>query len=104
MTPTEPLDWTTVIRTCIGCRERADKSTLVRVVAVGESPVTVTPDPDGRLPGRGANLHPDPGCLELAVRRKAFGRALRVSGELDLTPVRTLVAPDGGDAPPARPT
>ncbi len=104
MTTKEPLDSSLVIRTCIGCRERADKSTLVRVVATGDSPVTVVLDRDGRLPGRGAHLHPDPGCLELAQRRKAFGRALRVAGTLDLTSVVEQLAPDAGHAPPARPT
>ena len=85
----------TVFRTCIGCRSRADKTTLVRLVAVGgaagSSTRIVTPDPRGSLPGRGAHLHPDPRCLELAIRRRAFGRALRVEGPLDLEPVHELV-------------
>ncbi|MET0953899.1 MAG: YlxR family protein [Aeromicrobium sp.] len=86
-----------VVRTCIGCRHRADKTTLVRVVAVQESTtVVVTPDPRGTLPGRGAHLHPEARCLELATRRKAFGRALRVEGPLDLSLVASIVrAPDG---------
>lgn len=37
----------------------------------------ITPDPAGTAPGRGAHLHPTPECYELAVRRKAFVRALR---------------------------
>jgi uncharacterized protein len=40
----------------------------------------VVPDPQGTAPGRGAHLHPTSECYELAVRRKAFGRALRWSG------------------------
>ena len=40
----------------------------------------VVPDPQGTAPGRGAHLHPTTACYELAVRRKAFGRALRVGG------------------------
>jgi predicted RNA-binding protein YlxR (DUF448 family) len=36
-------------------------------------------DAAARLPGRGAWLHPDPGCVENAIRRKALGRALRVT-------------------------
>ena len=40
----------------------------------------VTPDPDATAPGRGAHLHPSIECYELAVRRKAFARALRVQG------------------------
>ena len=88
-----------VVRTCIGCRHRADKTTLVRVVAVQESTtVVVTPDLRGTLPGRGAHLHPTTRCLELATRRKAFGRALRVEGPLDLGALAALVAPE---EPPA---
>ena len=37
----------------------------------------VLPDPDGTATGRGAHLHPTAECYELAVRRKAFPRALR---------------------------
>jgi uncharacterized protein len=39
----------------------------------------VVPDPLGTAPGRGAHLHPTTACYELAVRKKAFGRALRVT-------------------------
>jgi predicted RNA-binding protein YlxR (DUF448 family) len=46
------------------------------------------PDPRGRLPGRGAYLHPDLRCLDSAERRRAFARALRLTGPLDLTQVR----------------
>jgi hypothetical protein len=37
-------------------------------------------------------LHPDPACLALAERRRAFGRALRVAGVLDIGPVREYLA------------
>ena len=47
----------------------------------------VTPDPDGTAPGRGAHLHPTAGCYDLAVRRKAFSRSLRVEGGLSSAPV-----------------
>ena len=49
------------------------------------------PDPRRRLPGRGAWLHLDPGCLDLALRRRAFGRALRVQGALDAAEVQAYV-------------
>ncbi|WP_408641767.1 YlxR family protein [Saccharopolyspora oryzae] len=52
----------------------------------GDSPVVV-PDPRRRRPGRGAWLHPDPACLRLAERRRAFPRALRVRGSLDTSAV-----------------
>jgi predicted RNA-binding protein YlxR (DUF448 family) len=48
-----------------------------------EAGFIVRPDFQRTLPGRGAHLHPAPGCLELALRRKAFGRALRVTGVVD---------------------
>jgi hypothetical protein len=54
--------------------------------------VVLVPDPRGRLAGRGAHLHPDPRCLDLAERRRAFGRALRVDGPVDLTQVRAYLA------------
>ncbi len=40
----------------------------------------VVPDPQGTTPGRGAHLHPTTECYELAVRRRAFSRALRYTG------------------------
>ena len=72
------------VRTCVGCRQRATRKDLLRVVA-GEQGTghRLGPDPAGRAPGRGAHLHPAPECLELALRRRAFGRALRVQGALD---------------------
>jgi len=39
----------------------------------------VVVDAAARLPGRGAWLHPASACLETAISRKAFGRALRTS-------------------------
>ncbi|GAA0945766.1 YlxR family protein [Nonomuraea longicatena] len=72
-------------RTCVGCRVRAAKSELLRLVLVGDH---LVPDLRGRLPGRGASLHPVLGCLELAERRRAFPRAFRVQGPLDVSRVR----------------
>ena len=93
------------VRTCIGCRLRATKSDLLRVVAVG-APLRpeVLPDPRGRIPGRGAYLHTDPGCLDLAERRRAFPRALRLPGPLDTSAVRAYVEAGRGTAPSSRPT
>ncbi|MEU1543837.1 YlxR family protein [Actinacidiphila glaucinigra] len=75
-------------RTCIGCRERAAKRDLLRVVVVGESYV---PDLRGTLPGRGAYVHPDTVCLDLAVRRRAFPRAFRARETLDTADLRGYV-------------
>jgi predicted RNA-binding protein YlxR (DUF448 family) len=87
------------VRTCVGCRSRADRSALLRVVVVGSEPPRLTPDPARRLPGRGASVHPDPRCVDLADKRRAFPRALRLPGPLDVTPVREHVARQQG-APP----
>jgi predicted RNA-binding protein YlxR (DUF448 family) len=48
----------------------------------------LVPDLRRRLPGRGAWLHPTIDCFDQALRRRAFGRALRVSAALDAAPVR----------------
>ena len=36
-------------------------------------------DPAGKLPGRGAYVHREAQCVEAALKRKAFERALRAS-------------------------
>ncbi|WP_329115246.1 YlxR family protein [Streptomyces sp. NBC_01353] len=72
-------------RTCVGCRERAAKSDLLRIVEVEGACV---PDRRGTLPGRGAYLHPASVCLDLAVRRRAFPRAFRVQGPLETADIR----------------
>ncbi len=64
----------------MGCRERAAKNALLRIAVVEDRCV---PDPRGTLPGRGAYLHPDMACYDLAVRRRAFSRALRSRGPLE---------------------
>jgi predicted RNA-binding protein YlxR (DUF448 family) len=84
------------VRTCLGCRQRAARHELLRVVATDQgSGLTVVPDPGRRLPGRGANLHPTPECLALALRRRAFPRALRVSGRLATEVLEQYVAAPG---------
>jgi predicted RNA-binding protein YlxR (DUF448 family) len=67
------------VRTCVGCRQRAAKSSLLRLVVAGD---VIVPDPGARLPGRGAYLHPSLGCFELAQRRRALARALRTQRPL----------------------
>ena len=82
------------VRTCIGCRQRVAKSELLRVTAGSDAdgrPV-VAPDPAAIRPGRGAHLHPTSACYDLAVRRRAFGRALRVTTALDSAPLATYLA------------
>ncbi|MFB7852868.1 MULTISPECIES: YlxR family protein [unclassified Streptomyces] len=75
-------------RTCVGCRERAAKSELLRIVVEGNACV---PDPRGTLPGRGAYVHPVPACLDLAVRRRAFPRAFKAKGPFDPAALQRFV-------------
>ncbi|ARP72623.1 DUF448 domain-containing protein [Streptomyces pluripotens] len=72
-------------RTCVGCRERAAKNDLLRIVKIEDA---CTPDPRGTLPGRGAYVHPALVCLNQAVRRRVFSRALRAPGALDTKALR----------------
>ncbi|MGW0035860.1 YlxR family protein [Gordonia sp. NPDC003376] len=75
------------IRMCVGCRQRADTSDLIRVVArAGEDGQCVVVDLAKTMSGRGAWLHPRRDCVSVAVRRRAFAAALR-------TP-RLVVEPD----------
>jgi predicted RNA-binding protein YlxR (DUF448 family) len=67
------------LRSCVGCKVRAAKSSLLRLVVAGDG---IVPDPQARQPGRGAYLHPSLECFELAQRRRAFSRALRAPGSL----------------------
>ncbi len=50
------------------------------------------PDPEGTRPGRGAHLHPTTACFDLAVRRRAFTRALRSAEPLATDPVGDYLA------------
>ena len=81
------------VRTCVGCRKRELAVDLLRVVAAPNGDdgarhgTTIVVDTAGNLPGRGAYLHPDMQCLEAAIRRRAFVRALRITGPPDTTAV-----------------
>ncbi|MFH8250924.1 YlxR family protein [Microbacterium sp. B2969] len=68
------------VRTCVGCRTRASRSTLLRVVVIDS---VLVADERAVMPGRGAWVHETPECVDAAMRRRAFVRALRVSGPLD---------------------
>lgn len=69
---------------------------MLRLVAGTRPPtptsvVVLVPDAAGRLPGRGAWIHPTRACLQQAARRRAFGRALRLTQGVDLEQVRAYV-------------
>ena len=63
------------VRTCVGCRQEAGKRALVRLVRGADGLARL--DPSARAHGRGAYLHADPGCVDVARRRRALERALK---------------------------
>ena len=91
------------VRTCVGCRERAPVTDLLRVVLRAGA---LVPDPRRRLPGRGASLHPTPECLHAAERRRTFPRALRLPGggsaPVEVGPLRAHVLGAAAPADAAR--
>jgi len=64
------------VRTCLGCRVRAERQALLRIVCASGEAVA---DPSATLPGRGAWVHPTTECIEASIKRKVFGRAFRSS-------------------------
>ncbi|WP_307461997.1 YlxR family protein [Microbacterium sp. SORGH_AS_0505] len=68
------------VRTCVGCRTRAPRSSLLRIVARDGALVI---DEKAVLPGRGAWVHDTDRCVSTALQRRAFGRALRASTPLE---------------------
>ena len=69
-------------RTCVGCREEAVKQGLIRLVRRSEGGVAV--DLTGRASGRGAYLHNDPSCLEIARKKRSLDRALHTTVQPEL--------------------
>lgn len=63
-------------RTCVGCRLSCNRSDLLRFVLSPQQQLLV--DYRQRLPGRGVYTCLDPDCVERAVERKQFQRALKV--------------------------
>lgn len=84
-------------RTCVACRGKAPRAQLLRLVLATSGELVV--DARAVMPGRGAWIHPDPRCVDLAERRRALGRALRTTGSPDVTPVRDWLASHAGLAP-----
>ncbi|HSO91215.1 MAG TPA: YlxR family protein [Arthrobacter sp.] len=91
-------------RTCIGCRKKGSRSELLRLVADGSGSSAVVVDERRRMAGRGAWLHPSEKCLALAVKRRAFGRALNgAAGTADVER-RILAGTQAVDTPVAAAT
>ncbi|MEW6058538.1 MAG: YlxR family protein [Actinomycetota bacterium] len=63
-------------RTCVGCRRKSAKRELLRIVRGPGGILRI--DPAGSGEGRGAYVHRDPACADVAIGRGAFARALRM--------------------------
>ncbi len=63
-------------RTCVACRSVRPKRELVRIVRSPEGSLSV--DPRGKAPGRGAYCDADAACLDRGLREGAIARALEV--------------------------
>ncbi|MGE0792127.1 MAG: DUF448 domain-containing protein [Sandaracinaceae bacterium] len=70
-------------RTCVGCRGEDAPSALLRLAIQDEAPRLV-PDVRRKIGGRGVHVHPTRACLEQAVRRGGFARAMRGKLDMDL--------------------
>ena len=62
------------MRQCLGCREMKPKKDLIRVVRAPDGS-SISLDFQGKAPGRGAYLCPDPACLKKAIKSRALERA-----------------------------
>lgn len=77
------------IRTCVGCRAKAHRSALVRLVLDHRSDddPAVTIDRSACAPGRGVWVHEHPHCLDRALTTRAIPRGLRTTRAVDLRAV-----------------
>ena len=88
------------IRTCIGCRRKAEPSVLCRVARRPDGSFGVGPGE----PGRGAWLCAgSPACFDAAVQRRALSRALRCEvGTADRAELREKLFHEGMQASSGR--
>lgn len=91
-------------RTCIGCRKKGSRSELLRLVSDAGGSSAVVVDERRRMAGRGAWLHPSEACFALAVKRRAFGRALKGATETAAVERRITAGTHAVDTPVAAAT
>jgi len=65
---------------CVACREREEQETLIRVVSADNQLIV---DREQKALGRGAYVHPAAECVDNALKRRMFVRALRVPSSVD---------------------
>lgn len=64
------------MRMCVGCREMKPKKELIRVVRAPDGSVSM--DPVGKKPGRGAYVCRNAACLRRAIKQRQLERQLEV--------------------------
>jgi predicted RNA-binding protein YlxR (DUF448 family) len=69
------------LRTCVGCRNEDSRAVLLRYVLREQQ---LLPDPEKKLPGRGAWLHDSPECRRLALAKHGFDRSFRINVDATL--------------------
>ena len=82
-------------RTCLGCRQRKLKRELVRLVRRADG--TVSRDPTGAAPGRGAYVCADAACAERALKAGRLSHAFRAPSQAAAA-LETAVQQVGADA------
>jgi predicted RNA-binding protein YlxR (DUF448 family) len=65
------------VRTCVACRQEGGKRDLVRIVRIASGGAAV--DLTGHAAGRGAYVHANAACIEIARKRRAIERSLSTS-------------------------
>jgi len=76
------------IRTCIATGEKRCKNELMRFVLTKDEKVHV--DPKDQLKGRGANLSMNIEAFDLAIKKRALERALKLKRQLTTEEVTQL--------------
>src|SRR5262245_28780874 len=80
-------------RTCVGCREVAEREALLRfAIRVEDGVAHIVPDVAHKLGGRGASAHPRRACVIDGVRRGGFARV--ASARVDADPAALLAMLD----------
>ena len=88
------------LRMCVGCRESKPKRELIRVVRAPDGSLSM--DPVGKKPGRGAYVCRQESCLMRAIMQKQLERQLQVQltaevAEALKTELANLPAPTEAD-------
>jgi uncharacterized protein len=65
------------LRKCVGCQEMKPKRSLIRVVLTPTGEIEL--DPTGRKAGRGAYVCRSVQCFQVAKKKKALDRSLKVT-------------------------